>query len=105
MQKLNRKQACWVLYLSRFDFTLKHVPGTKIEKVDGLSKRVDWKVGVEKDNENQIFIKNNWIHSMQEIIVEGPEVDILEKIKKARSKDKEIVKVVEEMKKTGVKEL
>ena len=105
MQKLNRKQACWVLYLSRFDFTLKHVPGTKIEKVDGLSKRVDWKVGVEKDNENQIFIKDNWIHSMQEIIVEGPEVDILEKIKKARSKDKEIVKVVEEMKKTGVKEL
>ena len=102
---MNRKQACWVLYLSRFDFTLKHVPGTKIEKVDGLSKRVDWKVGVEKDNENQIFIKNNWIHSMQEIIVEGPEVDILEKIKKARSKDKEIVKVVEEMKKTGVKEL
>ena len=81
------------------------MPGTKIEKVDGLSKRVDWKVGVEKDNENQIFIKNNWIHSMQEIIVEGPEVDILEKIKKARSKDKEIVKVVEEMKKTGVKEL
>ena len=102
---MNRKQACWVLYLSRFDFTLKHVPGTKIEKVDGLSKRVDWKVGVEKDNENQIFIKDNWIHSMQEIIVEGPEVDILEKIKKARSKDKEIVKVVEEMKKTGVKEL
>ena len=81
------------------------MPGTKIEKVDGLSKRVDWKVGVEKDNENQIFIKDNWIHSMQEIIVEGPEVDILEKIKKARSKDKEIVKVVEEMKKTGVKEL
>jgi len=42
---------------------------------------------------------------MQEVIVEGPEVDMLEKIKKARSKDEEIVKVVEEMKKAGVKEL
>jgi len=42
---------------------------------------------------------------MQEVIVEGPEVDMLEKIKKARSKDEEIVKVVEEMKKMGVKEL
>ena len=30
---------------------------------------------------------------------------MLEKIKKVRSKDKEIVKVVEEMKKVGVKEL
>ena len=74
-------------------------------KVDGLSKRADWKVGVEKDNENQIFIKDNWICSMQEVIVEGPEVDMLEKIKKTRSKDEEIVKVVEEMKKAGVKEL
>jgi len=26
---------------------------TKIEKVDRLSKRLNWKVGVEKDNENQ----------------------------------------------------
>jgi len=42
---------------------------------------------------------------MQEVIVEEPEVDILEKIKKARSKDEDVVRVVEEMKKMGVKEL
>ena len=42
---------------------------------------------------------------MYEVVVEGPEVDLLEKIKKARSKNKEIVRVVEEMKKAGVKEL
>jgi len=28
-QKLNKRQARWALYLSRFDFTLKHVPETK----------------------------------------------------------------------------
>ena len=105
VQKLNRKQAQWALYLSRFDFTLKHVLGTKMGKVDGLSRRLDWKVGVDRDNENQIFIKDNWIHSIQKVVIEGPEVDIVEKIKKVRSKNKDVVRVVEEIKKAGVKEL
>ena len=51
-QKLNRRQAQWALYLSRFDFTLKHIPGTRMGKADGLSRRSDWKVGVERDNED-----------------------------------------------------
>jgi len=91
--------------LSRFDFILKHVPGTKIGKADGLSRRPDWKVGIDRDNENQVVIKDNWIHSLQEVVIEGLEVEILEKIKKARSKDKDVVRIVEEMKKTRVKEL
>ena len=52
VQKLNRRQARWKLYLSRFDFTLKHVLRTKIKKADRLSKRPDWKVEVENDNDN-----------------------------------------------------
>ena len=48
VQKLNQRQAQWALYLSRFDFILKHVPKTKIEKIDRLSRRPDWKVGVKK---------------------------------------------------------
>jgi len=78
---------------------------SKMGKADGLSRRADWKVGVDKDNENQIFIKDNWIHSMYEVVIEGPEVDLLEKIKKARSKDEDVIRVVEEMKKAEVKEL
>ena len=74
-------------------------------KADGLSQRADWKIGVDRNNDNQIFIKDNWIHSMYEVVVEEPEVDLLEKIKKTRSKDKDVIKVVEEMKKMGVKEL
>ena len=73
-------------------------------KADGLSRRSDWKVGVDKDNENQVLIKDNWIRSMYEVVVEGPEVDIVEKIKKAKSKDQDVVRIVEEMKKAGVKE-
>ena len=40
---------------------------------------------------------------MQKVVIESLEVDILEKIKKARSKDKEVVRVVEEMKQVKVK--
>ena len=74
-----------------------------MEKTDKLSRRPDWKVVVEKDNNNQVFIKDNQIRSLQEVVIDGLEVDILEKIKKTRSKDKEIVRVIEEMKKTEVK--
>jgi len=42
---------------------------------------------------------------MYEIVVEGLEVDLVEKIKKARSKDEDVIRVVEEMKKVGVREL
>jgi len=74
-------------------------------KADGLSWRLDWKVGIDRDNKDQVVIKDNWVRSLQEVVIEGPEVEILEKIKRARSKDKDIVRVVEEMKKTKVKEL
>ena len=104
-QKLNRRQARWALYLSRFDFTLKHVAGSKMGKADGLSRRADWKVGTDKDKDNQVIIKDQWICNMYEVIVEGSEVGLVEKIRKAKSKDEDVVRVVEEMKKAGVKEL
>ena len=76
-----------------------------MRKADRLSRRLDWKVGVEKDNENQVLIKDCWIHSLQEVVIKGLEVDIVEKIKRARDKNKEVIKIVEEMKKAGVKVL
>jgi len=89
----------------RFNFTLKHEPGTKIGKADGLKRRSDWKIGVENDNENQILIKNNWICSIQKVVIEEPEVDIMKKIKKAKSRDEDVIRIVEEMKRAKVKEL
>ena len=102
-QKLNWQQARWALYLSRFDFTLKHILGTKIGKANGLSRRPDWKVGIENDNSDQTLIKEQWICSLAEVIIKGPKVEIIEKIKRARSKNKEVIRVVEEMKKAEVK--
>jgi len=74
-------------------------------KANGLSRRSDWKVGVDKDNENKVFIKDQWVRSLGEVVIEGSEVEIVEKIKKARNKDEEVVRIVEEMKKANVKEL
>ena len=76
-----------------------------MRKADGLSRRSDWKKGVDKDNENQTLIKHKCICSLGEVVIEGLEVDIIEKIKKPRGKDEEVVRIVEEMKKANVKEL
>jgi len=106
-QKLNRRQARWALYLSRFDFTLKHVLGSKIGKADSLSRRPDWEVEVERDNKDETMIKLEWLEvrktEVVEIIVDG--VDLLEKVKGSKVKDDEVVKAVEEMKRAGVKML
>jgi len=40
-----------------------------------------------------------------EVVIEGPKVNIVKKIKKARSKDEEVIRVVKEMKKVRVKTL
>jgi len=73
-------------------------------RADSLSRRVDWAEGVEKDNET--IVKKEWLEvRTMEQLIEGPEEEIVKKIKKARDKDEEVIKVVEEMKKAGVKTL
>jgi len=105
-QKLNQRQARWSLYLSRFDSALKHVASKNMGRADSLSKRVDWIEGVEKNNENQIMLKEEWLEvRVMEQLVEEPEEGIVKKIKEARDKNEEVIKVIEEMKKTGVKML
>jgi len=84
----------------RFNFISKHVPRNKIRKVDSLSRRLDWEVGVERDNEDETLVKPEWLEVRRtervEVIVE--EVDLLEKVRKSKVKDNEVVKAVEEMK-------
>jgi len=77
-----------------------------MRRVDSLSRRVDWAEGVERDNENQVMLKEEWLEvRVMEQLIEGLEEEIVKKIKKAKDKDKEVIKTVEEMKKVGVKVL
>jgi len=106
-QKLNRRQARWALYLSRFNFMLKHIPGSKMGKVNSFSRRPDWEVGVEKDNEDETLVKPEWLEVRKAEVVKiiVNRVDLLEEVRKSKVKDDEVVKAVEEMKRAGVKML
>jgi len=87
-QKLNHRQARWALYLSRFNFILKYIPEKSIGKADGLSRRLDWQEGVERDNEDQKLIKLEWIREAETMIQEK---DLRERIKRAQERDGKIV--------------
>jgi len=104
-QKLNRCQARWALFLSHFDFKLVHVPGTKIGKADGLSRRPDWQEGVGKENKDRTLVKKEWLEArtLEEVVIDG--VDILDRIRKSKAVDDKVVKIVEEMKRANVKVL
>jgi len=101
-QKLNRRQARWALYLSQFNFALKHIPGKSMGKADRLSKRLDWQERVEKDNEDQKLIKPEWIKGAETIIEEG---NLKERIKKVQKGDEKVVKMIEKLKRAGIKTL
>jgi len=69
-------------------------------KTDRLSRRLDWEVGMERDNEEQMLVKREWLEAqaaeVTEVVIDG--VDILDKIRRSEAKDDKVVKAVEEMK-------
>ena len=104
-QKLNQRQARQALYLSRFDFTLKHIPGSSMERANSLSRYLDWQVEIGGDNKDKVLVKKKQleVRAMQvtEVVIE--EIDLLEKIRKSETKDNKVIKAVEEIKQVGVK--
>ena len=83
---------------------MKHVLRSKIGKADSLSKRLDWEVGIKRNNENETLVKLEWLEVRKievEIIVDR--VDLLKKVKRSKVKDDKVIKAVEEMKWAGVK--
>ena len=74
-------------------------------KADGLSRRPDWQEGVEKENEDRTLVKKEWleVRMLEKVVIEG--VDILDRIRKSKAVDDEVVKIVEEMKRANVKVL
>ena len=64
-------------------------------------------MGVEKNNEDETLVKPEWLEvrrtEVVEIIVDR--VDLLVEVRKPKVKDDEVVKVVEKIKRAGVKML
>jgi len=74
-------------------------------KADRLSRQPDWQEGVGKKNEDRTLVKKEWLETrmLEEVVIE--EVDILDRIRKLKAVDDEVVKIVEEMKRANVKVL
>jgi hypothetical protein len=87
-QKLNRRQARWSLYLSRFDFTLHHKPGQSMGKPDALSRRVDHGSG-QGDNNNLTLLAPELfrIHTLAGVRLEGDERNILREVRRSLKDD------------------
>ena len=83
-KKLNRRQARWSLYLSRFDFSLHHRPGRSMGKTDALSRRADHGDG-SGDNQNIVLLQPDLftIRALEGIVPQGEERDILRDIRRA----------------------
>ena len=68
--------------------------------MDSISKWLDWQISIERDNEDRVLVKKEWleVRVMQviEVVIEG--VDLLEKIRKSDMKNNKVIKAVEEIK-------
>ena len=80
-----------------------------MEQADSLSKITYQAKEVERNNENQVMLKKEWLQirvmEKEQLLIEKVEEEIIQKIKKSEAKNDEVVKTVEEMKKIGVKVL
>jgi len=105
-QKLTRRQARWVLFMTRFDFVLYHKPGKTMQVEDPLSRRADYEIGTDLDNMNQVLLKPEFFAiNTLEATHEMPINDkiILKEVKAALLLD-EVTKDYKTLLKSGLRE-
>ena len=106
-KKLNCRQACWSLYLARFDFKLIHYPRRSMGKPDALSQRLDHSNGA-SDNENVVLLQPELIavQALEGLHLEGPERNILREIRQGNQKgdqEEPVAKAARELQQTSSK--
>src|SRR5713101_545111 len=91
--KLSCRQARWALFLTRFDFTITHVPGKSMGKSDALSQRPDHDTG-DNDNEDQILLPPT-IFARSLMIVNLQDQALHRRIKECQALDKDLVQTLQ----------
>ena len=108
-KKLNRRQACWSLYLSCFDFEMHHRPGRTMGKSDALSHRSDHGTGInDKSDIVLLWPKMFAVRVMEAVKFEGEERDVVRDIHggiRAGQIDDLVVKAVEAIGSAGGRSL
>ena len=100
-QNLNRRQARWALFLSRFDISLVHRAGKHSAKPDALSRRADHNTG-EDDNKDEVLLKPElFIQKIGALTTQvpfvGPEQMIIDRIRSCEDRDEAVVKALKEL--------
>ena len=109
-QNLNRWQARWSLFLSRFDFSLIHRPGRHSAKPDTLSRRKDH-LTEEEDNQDQVMLPAERFDKSSElnesvavtrddpthVTLEGEEARFLERVRNCADRDDSVVRALKEL--------
>jgi transposase InsO family protein len=104
-KKLNRRQARWSLFLSRFEYTLHHRPGRSMGKADALSRRADHGTGA-RDNEEVVMLQPELfaIRALEGVELKGEEEGILKAVRKGNREglqDEAVAVIAKELMKTA----
>ena len=101
-QKLNRRQARWSLFLSRFNFTLHHKPGRTMGKPDALSRRADHGSGQADNSDITLLTPELFqVRALSAMNTVGEERSILRDIRRTLTTgelDEVVVKATSELK-------
>ena len=96
-RRLTRRQARWSLFLSRFDFAIRHRPGSLGGKPDALSRRVDLQPEGE-DNAGRVLLTPEmfYLKAMQRGMLQiHGDRDLLRRIRESDSYDEDLVDAIE----------
>src|SRR5258706_15046518 len=93
--KLNRCQARWSLYLSRFDFVLTHKPGRQMGRPDALSRGADHPRGAEDNADCTLLTPEVFeLRAMEAVTLEGEEAVFMERIRQSDQYNDLVVKAL-----------
>ena len=104
---LTRRQVRWSLFLSRFDFAIRHRPGRLGGKPDAMSRRVDHEPS-DKDNTNRVLLSPNLFYAKAArrgmTQVHGDR-GLLRRIRRSKRFDEELVEAIEVLQNRGPRAL
>jgi transposase InsO family protein len=95
-QNISRRQARWLQFLSRFDFKIEHIAGTKIPAADALSRRPDHEPDEDNDNENIIVLP-------EERFIKIVDTELQQKITSSTEYDEKTLEALKQLQSTEPK--
>ena len=101
-RNLNRRQARWHIWLSRFDFKLRHKPGSAMLLADPLSRQAQHEVYDSEDNQNIVMLKPSHFAAASSFF---RPTELERKIRTASLREAEVIEGLRKLHKDGPRKL